>query len=110
MVVTHGPRGHGGGRAATPEAEATRRARISAAQRGSTTVTLVSSYRLKSRYLRGGKQVLGWNYVSERRYRIRIKTDEAEQLSYDRRAREAVLNERAPWRAHFLSYVESEER
>ncbi len=109
MVRTGGPRGHGSGRAATPEAEAARRAKISEAQRDTVVVTIVSDYRLRSRYVRGGKQYSGWNYIQGRRYRIRVKTDEASAL-YDRESREAILDERAPHRAHYRSYVVAEGR
>src|SRR5438094_377861 len=112
MVKTGVPRGHGPGRAASPEAETERRAKIRAAalvRKEQVRVILIASYRLRGRSVGASgtrrDELGGWNYVVGRSYSTRVFRRE---LS-DRSALEERLNASHPRRIHYnvrVAYVE----
>jgi len=107
MVRTGGPRGHGSGRAATPEAEAARRAKISASRRASkdrVRVRISSEYRSVGRtYGPSGRRLddrEDWNY-RDREYSTRIDP----RIANNPNKLAAHLNRLHPNRVHYRTRV-----
>ncbi|SRR6266540_3251735 len=105
MVRTGGPRGHGSGRAKTPEAEAARREKIRKAaleRKKQVRVLIVSDYRLKGRPETGNRRrIPDWTYLVGRQYSTRIDP----KIASNPAKLQAHLNRLHPNREHYRTRV-----
>src|SRR6266566_50887 len=102
MVKTGGPRGHGSGRAKSPEAERERRAKIRTAvllRKERVHTRVICGYRLVGARAGAGRRRYHnyWNYRTGKKYRLYVRREIADDANEIR----ALLDERYPIRKHF---------